>query len=203
MRPYSVTYTPADDDDNGLATTTTAAAGVAFTQIATSAADDLAHLILITPTGSVTGNFTITGTDANGDAQSEVLATNTTNPVTSAKYYLTVTSVLSPAGIGGESVIIGWTDDVVSPTYPLDWASTAQAAITIDVTGTINFTVQETLANVLGGVAASWTSITALASKTAITSSVAVAGATAFRVLINSLTSGATFTIYTSQPVRR
>ena len=204
MRPYSKTYTPTPADDNGLATTVGGTSGVAFVQIATTVGTDgLAHLILITPDGSITGNFTITGTDADGDAQTEVLTTNTTNAVTSAKYYATVTSVLAPAGIGSANVIIGWTDVNVSPIYPLDWASTAQAAITISVTGTINFTVQETLANVLSGVAAAWSSIAALANKTAITSSVSVAGATAFRVLINSLTSTPTYTIYTSQPVRR
>jgi len=203
MRPYSVTYTPADDSTNGIATSTNSAAGVAFTQVATNAADNLAHLIIITPSKSVTGNYTITGTDADGKAQTETLATNTTSAVTSVKYYLTVTSVLAPAGITDATVQIGWTDDIVSPTYPLDWASTAAADIQVDVTGTINYTVQETFANVLAGTAAAWSSISALASKTALTASVASVGATAFRVLINSLTTGATFTIYTSQPVRR
>jgi hypothetical protein len=203
MRPHTVTYSPADDDDNGLATTTTAAAGVAFTQIATSAGDDLAHLILITPTGSVTGNYTITGTDANGNAQTEVLATDTTNAVTSVKYYLTVTSVLSPAGIGGESVIIGWTDDVVGPTYVLDWASNNAANIYVDVTGTIDFDIQQTFDNVLAGATASWVAISALDSKTADTYGNAAVGATAFRLLLNSLASTPTIKISTSQAVRR
>lgn len=202
MRPYSVSYTPADDSTNGLATTVNVAAGLPFTQQHTDMGDSLAHLIIITPSGSITGNFTITGTDVDGKAQTEVLATDTTNPVTSVNYYLTVTSVLSPAGIGAETVQIGWTDDVISKTFPIDWASSAAHDIYVDISGTINFTVQETFANLLAGITPSWNAITALASKTGDTFGQADIGATAWRLLINSLTSGATVTIQTSQPVR-
>lgn len=202
MRPTLISYTPADDDTDGFANDVTASAGNPFTLAATSAGDAMAHKVIITPSGSVTGNYSLTGTDAEGKAQTETLATNTTNAVTSTKFFLTLTEVLAPAGIGSETVDIGWTDDVVGAMFPIDWPSGAEANIFVDVSGTIDFTIQETFANVLGGVAPVWTNITALAAKTADTFGQATAGATAFRLLVNSLTSGATVSIYTSQPTR-
>jgi hypothetical protein len=62
--------------------------------------------------------------------------------------------------------------------------------------------VQQTFANVLAGEAAVWTDITALASKTADTTSTAAVGATAIRLLINSYSSGAELQMYTSQSTR-
>lgn len=204
MRPYSITYTPADDSATGFRSNAT---GTDFALTATSAADNLAHLVIFDPDGTPdlhTITVDLVGTDADGKAQTETITLSADgSATTSTKYYLTFTSATPSATIGAETVDIGWTDDIVSPTYPLDYASTAQADIAVAVTGTINYTVQETFANVLAGVAAAWSSISALTSKTALTASQADAGATAFRVLVNSLTSGATFTIYTVQPVRR
>ena len=202
MRPAIISYTPADDDTDGFANDVNTTAGNPFTLAATSAGDGMAHLVIITPSGSVTGNYTLTGTDADGKAQTETVATSTTNPVTSTKYFLTLTQVLAPAGIGANTVNIGWTDDAISPTYPIDWPSPEAANIFVDITGTIDFTVQQNFANVLAGEAGSWNAITALAAKTADTYGQAAIGATAFRLLVNSLTAGATVTIYTDQPVR-
>lgn len=207
MRPTFVSYTPADDDTDGFGNDLPGTSGVAFALTATTVGDSMAHLVIITPSGSVTGNYSLTGTDADGITQTETLATNTTNAVTSVKYYKTLTQVLAPTGIGAETVDIGWTDDVVSPTFPIDWASTAAANIFVDISGTINFTIQETFGDVLkpGAVPASypWASISALASKTADTYGQTSVGATAFRVLLNSLTASATIGYYTDQPVRR
>lgn len=101
-------------DTNNLANDVTAASGVAFTLITDETPDGLAHKLIITPSGSVTGNYTITGLDANGHSYSETLATNTTNAVTSAKYYASDIVVTAPSGLGAETVDIGWTADSVS-----------------------------------------------------------------------------------------
>lgn len=98
---------------NGFANDVNAASGVAFALAATSVGDSLAHKVRVTPSKSVTGNYTLTGTDANGGV-TETLATNTNNAVTSAKYYKTLTSVLAPSGITDATVDIGWTADSVS-----------------------------------------------------------------------------------------
>jgi hypothetical protein len=52
---------------------------------------------------------------------------------------------------------------------------------------------------VLAGETPAWSSITAIASKTADTVSTAAIGATAIRIIVNSYSSGAELQMYTSQ----
>lgn len=101
-------------DTDGYANNVTADPGEPLTLAATEPGDSLAHLVIITPSGSVTGSYTITGTGPQGEAQTETLATDTTNAVTSAKHYKTVTEVLAPDTLGAETVDIGWTAASVS-----------------------------------------------------------------------------------------
>lgn len=211
MRPYSVTYTPAALNATGLASAVATVFAVVNTYALTanSAADRLAHII--TFAGKAATDYsgrtvTVTGTDENGSAKTEIIAAgpNGVASVSTTGYFLTVTSVtMSGATSGADTFDIGWTAVAVAPWYVLDFPSTAQAYITIGVTGTINFTVQESAANVLAGVTPVWTSISALASKTATTFGQSDVGASVFRVLVNSVTATATYTIQTSQPVRR
>ena len=196
MRPITVSYTPADDDTDGFANDVNTTSGLPFTLAATTAGDDLAHLVIITPSGSVTGNYLLTGTDADGHTQTETLATSTTNPVTSAKYYKTLTQVLAPAGIGANTVDIGWTDDIVSPTIPLDWpVNPINVSIFVDISGTISYTAQHTFQNVLAvanpaqGV---WMPHATVVSKTVDFDGTYTFPVMATRLLINSLSSGAT-----------
>ena len=62
---------------------------------------NLTETITLTSSADNRGNdFTITGTDGNGDAQTEVLTgPNTTTTVSSASKYLTVTSIVSDGAI--------------------------------------------------------------------------------------------------------
>lgn len=199
MRPIIKSYTPADDDTDGFANDVNTTSGLPFTLAATTVGDEMAHLVIITPSGSVSGNYTITGTDADGHAQTETLATSTTNPVTSAKFYKTVTSVLAPSGIGAATVDIGWTDDVVSQTIPLDWpVNPFSVGFNVDVSGTINFTVQHTFQNVLSvadPAQGTWMPDATVASKTADTDGSFTTPVMAVRLLINSLSSGATISL--------
>jgi hypothetical protein len=82
----------------------------------------------------------------------------------------------------------------------LDWVRASGATISVDVTGTLDFTVQETFVNVLAGEDPIWTSISALAAKTADTVSSSTVGATAIRIILNSYSSGAELQMYTVQP---
>lgn len=121
MDRFQITGDSVAADTNGFASGVGAVTPgtTLFVLAATEAGDDLAHKVIITPSGSVTGNYIITSTNANGQTQTETLATNTTNAVTSSKYHLTLTSVKSPAGLGAETVDIGWTADSVSAwTFP-------------------------------------------------------------------------------------
>lgn len=145
-----ITGTSVAADTDGYADDVNASAGEAFTLAATEPGDDLAHLVVITPSGSVTGNYTITGTGPEGQAQTETLATDTTNAVTSSKHFATVTEVLAPAGIGAETVDIGWTAESVSAwTNLINSASRHEAAFNFGFgvtvgTGSPTYTVQHT-----------------------------------------------------------
>lgn len=209
MYPIKLSYTPADDDTDGFANDVNTTAGLPFALTATSAGDGMAHLVIITPSGSVTGDYTLTGTDADGFAQTEVLATNTVSAVTSVKYYSTLTEVLAPSGIGAETVDIGWTDDVVSPCFPLNWRQTDfQVSLGVDISGTIDFTVQYTLNQLhpqLHNVpdpapsTFTWWPHADLTAKTADTAATLVTPVTAIRLLVNSLTAGATAALFVVQ----
>jgi hypothetical protein len=203
MRPNIIDLDVADASLTGFAEDVT---GAEFTLTANAATDGLAHQVSIR-NDSVTDHsdktVTLVGTDQNGNALTEVVTgPGTSATVESSGYFLTLTSATPSATIGADTFDIGWVDEVATVTYPLDWRSPYAANITVDVTGTINFTVQQTFANVLAGEAAVWTDITALASKTADTTSTAAIGATAIRLLINSYSSGAELQMYTSQSTR-
>lgn len=174
--------------------------------------DGLGHIIVITDESADTQTdvtFTITGTDPNGDA-----ITNTiTGPgsgltVVSSKYFKTVSAVsVSSAQGGSETVNIGTrgtTLSAASQAIPLDWRSPVAAAVDVTVSGTINFTVQETFSNLLTSTNASgninWHDVSALASKSANTTAQLSVGARGVRVLINTFSSGASLKVVIDQP---
>ena len=72
----------------------------------------------------------------------------------------------------------------------------------MDVTGTIDFTVQETFDDIqsLGLQGAQWLAISALSAKTADTTSKSTVGATAIRLIVNSYSSGAELQMNVIQP---
>jgi hypothetical protein len=208
---YQIDMDMATEDTDAYANDVTAASGAPFTLLTTSAGDSLAHKVVITPSGSVTGNYTITGTDADGRAQTEVLATNTTSAVTSVKYYLTLTSVLAPSGLGAETVDIGWADEVASYTILLNDSSGYQAGVMVDHTGTANWTIQVTNQDLSKNTTAPfdfddqedifWFADTAFTSKSADTAaSLVIRGLTAMRVVLNSFTAGAELQIFVTNP---
>jgi hypothetical protein len=203
MRPNQITYTPADDSAAGLGDDLADSAAGVFTLTATAADDGLAHLVTIlgnAATNHSNKTFTVTGTNANGAAQTEdITGPNGVATVASTKYFLTVTSITVAATTGADTFDFGWTDDIVGPTYPLDWRSPYAANIYVDISGTIDFDIQQTFDNVLAGDTPSWVAISALDSKTADTYGNAAVGATAIRLLLNSLTAGATIKITTNQ----
>lgn len=119
MIKHEIVAVSAAADTNNIASGVTASSGVAFPLITDVAGggDGLAHKLIITPSGSVTGNYTISGKDADGKAYSETLATSTTNAVTSVNYYATDIVVTAPAGLGAETVDIGWTVDSTTASF--------------------------------------------------------------------------------------
>jgi hypothetical protein len=138
--------------------------------------------------------FTITGKDADGNTQTLAMAGLNATTGETAEYWSEVTQIASDDATAG-AVSFGTVDEVSTQTIPLDFYSDTGATISVDVTGTINYTVQETFDSVLDlaspTVNATWANITALASKTADITATATVNATAVRLLVNSYTAGA------------
>lgn len=206
MRPNTIDI---DVDDVSLTRFLSNATGATWTLTNTTPGDSLAHQVSIrndTANDHSGKTAILTGTDADGKAQTETLdlpAGSAT--VESTYYYLTLATVVPSATIGADTMDIGFVDEVASKTYPIDRLSDVACNIMVDVTGTIDFTVQEMWDNVHDKAAPQlgpWINISALASKTADTASTATKGATAIRVIVNSYSSGGELQMYTNQPSR-
>jgi len=206
MRPNKLSYSPAAANLIGYAENVS---GATWTLTATTSADEMAHLVTIRNDVAVDHSAKtaiLTGTDPDGNAQTETLSLpGASLTVTSTKYFKTLTTVVPSATIGADTMDIGWSAVSVTPTYPLDTYASNAANAYMDISGTINFTGQQSFANVWEDdtYLTSFSAVTAFTGKTADTAGQMNEGATAMRVLINSITTGATLTIYTSQPSGR
>lgn len=202
MRPYLIDIDPAAVDDNGIAddlpTGSAWAFGTDAEWLATGSGDNLAHRLVITTAGNEpAGNapvLTLVGTDPDGIAQTEDITLPNATTIESTKYWLTVPSGTTQADTVG-TFDIGWVDEVMTQTIPLNYRHTEAATYSANVTGTIDYTVQQTLdeIHVLGNpsVDASWFNITALAAKTADLIDVGTVHASAGRLVVNSYTTAA------------
>lgn len=109
---------------------------------------DLARRVDIDSSGNDGGiTFTISGTDWNADPISEVLTGGASTSVTSVLSYKTVTSIYASGATAG-TVQIG--SSAVADSQPIYFdrlASNAQVAIQVDGSGTVNWSVQQTLSD--------------------------------------------------------
>jgi hypothetical protein len=214
MRPKEFDFDPVDVDADGICESQTpaGAGNLDIDGALTSggaATLDYARQLCIVSDGNDSGvTFTITGTDADGKAQTEDVTGPNATTVESTKYFKTVSQVaISGAGTG--AITVGTVDELSSQTIPLDYRSDIAAMVNVDITGTVNFTVQETFDNLQQPVtvkpqqAAQWLDVTALASKTADTRSQVSIGATGIRLLFNSYSSGAEIQMNLIQPTSR
>lgn len=206
MRPIQITYSPITALATAFNAQTFNSTGAATAPTTTATTDGLAHLVTFTAPVQATLagiTFTIIGTDANGMALTE---TGITGPasgatVTSTKHFKTITTITPSATMGALVVSVGIAAESIFPMIPLEWRSVAAAAITVKVTGTINFTLYETYANPFNNQVEDcpWVSVTALAAKAATTSSTVTVGDQAVRLMTNTVTNGATLTLYITQ----
>lgn len=106
---------------------------------------DNARRVLITCVGNESAKtFTLTGTSYNGKVQSETLTGPNATTVQSALDYKTVTSITISAAAAG-AITVGTSAVASSRWLRLDNWAFPQVAIQCDVTGTVNYTVQQTL----------------------------------------------------------
>lgn len=168
-----------------------------------TSADGLGRIIVIVDSDTDTQSdvtFTLTGTDAQGDAITDVITGPASGAtVASAKYFKTVSSIAASAAQGGTEKIDvgtrGTTLSAVSKAYPLNSYEQVAPMVSVNVTGTLNFTVQQTYNDLLNnkdsGGTIIWEDVTSLASKTADTTASLGIGARGMRIVINTYSTGA------------
>lgn len=198
-RPKKKTLDVADANLTGFASNVT---GATWTLTATAATDNLAHQVSIrndSATDHSGKTAILTGTCPDGRTLTETVTLPAGSAtVESTNYFLTLTSVVPSATIGADTMDIGWVDEVSSSTFPLNWRS-SEVAISTGVTGTINYTLQQTFDNVQDDVNFSnqseftWTNSTDsnLVAATASQITNYDKMPTAIRFIINSYSSGA------------
>lgn len=194
MKYNQIIFTPANTNTAGFATNVT---GATFTLTATSSGDSLAHKVTVlnnTATDHSGKTLALIGTDPDGRAQTETL----TGPagsatVTSAKYYLTLTSITPSATIGADTFNIGWANTWSTKTFPINWRR-GMAALRLAVTGTINFDLQQTFDDIQFKTTPFTWSVDDSTTQAGVTASLDVryeVHPKAIRVLANSFTNGA------------
>lgn len=196
MLPIRYSFTPATANTTGYAASVT---GATFTLTNTQATDFLAHRVTVlnnTVTNHSGKTLTFLGIDVDGHSITETVAAPAGSAtITTNKYYKTLSSVTISATIGADTFSIGWAAQFISPTIGLD-RNGGIVGLNVIVTGTINFTVQQTFDNIqtLNRGTIRWMNQddAALVSATANVNGNYIASVIATRLVINSYNAGAT-----------
>ena len=201
MRPFTIDVDPANSDADGLADGNSSAGatvtidGVLASGGSFTSADGLGRRLAILDLGADDqsgATYTITGTDADGVAQTEDLAgPGASATVETTKYFLTVSSIAIASAAAGSTVDIGTVDEAASATHILNRRAEEGALIQTAVTGTVNYSVEGTVADAAGSAAPQsldWIDITAFSGKTAAVLANANAHLSAIRLVTNSFT---------------
>lgn len=204
MRPKTFTFSPVSSSATGFLSNAT---GATWTLSNTATTDGLAHQVTIV-NDSVTDHSAKTavlvGTDAANNPQTETVnLPGTSATVTGSKYFKTLTSITPSATIGADTMDIGWAAPGVGAIYPVDFNSVTGGGISlgVSITGTINYDVQHTLDDIFASPtahqSANWFDHSSIAAKTASSDGNYAFPIRAVRLLVNSVTNGATvsFTI--------
>ena len=209
MRPITKSFIPAALNATGYNSAGLTGAGPFTSFLVSGPGDGLGHQITLTSAGANTNTLRITGTDVDGNVNTEVITGPSTSTVTSVNYYATLVSIAIVTGTIGTAITAGWNAVCNGPTVVLEWRSGAGAEVNAVVTGTINYSIQETAQPVYNttppafGAAAStltWTADTNFTGLTASKAAQLPVGMTAARLTIASLTGGATVGYSVTQP---
>ena len=155
-----------------------------------------AQQIGITSAGNDSGRtYTVTGKgyDSNG-FYSESVSEDVTGPnagtVESTYYYVEITDISIDGAAAGANTV-GTVDEAVTPIYPTNAWSLYNVGLQVDITGTINTTVQYTLQDVQDtSIALSWINATDLTTITADADKALSANVTGVRMVVNSGSDG-------------
>lgn len=176
-----------------------------------TSADGLAHQLDIIDTGAdiQTGaTYTITGTDEDNLAQTEDIAgPGSGATIETVNHFKIVTSITIASPVATSTIDVGTVDEVSSQAVPLRSISASGATINVNVTGTIDFSVQQRFDNIqltnLAVQVDNWQDISALNAKTVDTTAIISPGAAATRIIVNSYSSGAELQMFIAQPPYR
>ena len=204
MRPIKLDIDPANVDADGLAAANdSSGASLTLDGALTSggtftSADGLGRRLDITDTATVDqsgATFTVTGTDASGNALVESLLGPTSgSTVTTAGYFLTVTSVAIANGAGTGTVNMGTNDEVASKVVPVNWMESDGCTVAImGAVGTFVADIEETFDDVLADGTVSANFWDKQADKAADGAFTMTPRATGVRVSLDSYTNGAEF----------
>ena len=203
MRPVVVTRTLATADADGIAQAQTLGGAGTLTLNGALVVSGVAQLgvqrvVGVASTGNLSAvTFTVYGTNGAGVTISESIAGPNNNTVSTALNFLTVTQVAASAAVG-TNVTVGTTSVGASAAVPLDvYLDPFNTSLFLDVTGTVNITVQYTGDdNVLTSAGPfTWYDHTDLTSQTTDAVGTIISPVTAVRLLTNSGTGTAELTV--------
>jgi len=106
--------------------------------------DKARRVLLTTAADETTKTFTVTGTNWAGDTISEVITGVNNSTAASVLSYKTVTSIAASAATAG-AITFGTNGVADSPWVRLDSWANPTVAIQCTVSGTVNYTVQQTM----------------------------------------------------------
>lgn len=193
MRPIKLALTPAALDLDGFYNDATGAGPFAVTA---SPDDSMSHLVSFDSAANLSAiTATITGT-IDGAAATETVTLPNATTVYSTKHFDTVSSVSVSATLGANTMDIGWGAVSVSHAIMLDHQQDRfNVGLAVDISGTINYGLQvcyEDLLNIADVSAVSWFAHDSITGETADQTGTQSWPATAVRLIVNSVTAGAT-----------
>ena len=205
MRPVKIgPLTPSDTSTVWFNPASLTSTGAAVAPLQTSTLDNLAHRITLTApvqASLAAIAFTVVGTDAAGNPQTEVIAAGPVSGATvnSTKFFLSVLTIQPSATMGGLVLAVGLLAEAIG--YWVNLENTMSAPmVMVNVTGTINYTVLQTPANIFDEVGTVYTALgVAIPNMSAVTAQVLANGGESCRAImlrINSFTAGATITAH-------
>jgi hypothetical protein len=202
MRPIVITKSLAAADQDGIAQSQTTAGAGDLTLNGAFVTDGVAtldtqRLVAITSGADLSGiTFTVYGTDDQNRSISEAIAGPNATTVVTSLNFLTITQVETDAAVGS-AVEVGTSGVGATAPVPLDWYLTSfEVTLRVDVTGTLDYTVQYTIDNPFDSSGPlTWVDHADLTAQTVSNDGTLISPVGAVRLLINSGTGTGQFTV--------
>lgn len=167
MRPKYLDIDPINVDADGICESQTPAAGGSqsltidgvLADLGTAGVFDIYDagysvgvggvIIGIASAGNDSGRtFTVTGTNEMGHDVTETITGPNATTVQSSTYFKTITAITVDDDTAG-AITVGTVDEVASVVVPMNWrAYNFKVGFSVDVTGTVDYTLQHTLVDV-------------------------------------------------------